>query len=337
MFFKKKKKLDARVRFQQHSFLRQVQDARAYRRTAPPLPAKNNRWWTKFWVLALASGLGVLGVAYYILFVPNILFVQTVTVAGVEGEALEGIKKTAQEYIETKTYAILPRQNKLLLNTQELTQYILQQHEHVLGVSEVRQAWFSRELAITIVPRVEQFLLEYGFRKFVVSSDGVVVKEIFEAVPNGNYLRLTTLAQNTPRLQETVLSAQALLALNTLRAEFFSATGVGIDYVELLGLLDKQVSGSYLSVQELVVHTYPHSERKLPGFKILFDVNSDPGEALANVGLLLSNSPKDRLGQLAYIDMRFKNRGFICLANTACTHPPEPPPPAETVEETSEE
>lgn len=55
-------------------------------------------------------------------------------------------------------------------------------------------------------------------------------------------------------------------------------------------------------------------------FKVLVDTKESPHDVVQRLNLLLSQTDSARYNSLAYIDLRVKNRAFVCLLGTVCNN-----------------
>ena len=55
-----------------------------------------------------------------------------------------------------------------------------------------------------------------------------------------------------------------------------------------------------------------------PTYTIRFDLTSDLADSLINLKALLEQMPPARKNALVYIDMRFKDKSFLCLVGSPC-------------------
>ena len=103
--------------------------------------------------------------------------------------------------------------------------------------------------------------------------------------------------------------------------------------VELVSVYVGPSSTQMLPSRDIIVYTEKDPQGVYAPFKIILDIQSNIAETFERLQLLLSQQSPDRLKNLSYIDMRFKQKGFICLENAPCaresliTLPITPPPP----------
>jgi hypothetical protein len=67
----------------------------------------------------------------------------------------------------------------------------------------------------------------------------------------------------------------------------------------------------------LKVANYPDIEVFSESFKVWLALDDRLGEALEQLALLLTNIGEQK-NNLEYIDMRIKDRGFVCYKNSPC-------------------
>lgn len=350
--FKKQnqRKLDPRVKYQQRQFKGKLAKARGYQRPATGSLAATLR---KFnWKLALGVVIA-LGIAWYISFIPNFLFIRTVAVQGARGEVVAEVRVQVERYLENK-YFVFPKKNLLFTSRRDLTSYLATANAHIWKVEKISKKW-PHGLEITITPREPAFLWMRNGEQVLVANDGSVLppnelKDTTSLLPLSGQFPVNT------AVGSTVFEGKLLSSLTMLRDDFPKLTGLQkILSVELVPVLAEsfainptaqQISNTaalsgagkdaaatttvpvqplprtstVLDVppRELKLRVAADASKAMPEFSILVDVDDATSDTLTRLKELLAGQSADRLSHLAYVDMRFDSRVYICLTTAPC-------------------
>ncbi len=81
----------------------------------------------------------------------------------------------------------------------------------------------------------------------------------------------------------------------------------------------EEISSIRLPVNSSELHAvfYKNNDKRKT-FRVIFDATRDLAKSVADLKLLLSQTPPDRYNQLDYIDMRLETKAFICLLGSPC-------------------
>jgi hypothetical protein len=336
MFLNKNaKKLDPKVRFQQKHFTEKLKEAQSYKRTARRLPETDQEkvlsglgldsWWSR-----AAVGIGIVGLLYLV-YVPNFLFVKTIVVEGAEGNAEQQVESVVRDYFsQAPLYA--PQRNVLLLNTNKLSAYLVNNDPQVKSV--IKTTRDLGKITIAVELKQERFELVTSNKSVSLYNDGIVARDLGALAPDAKprLIRIQAATADEPQIGQSYISEHMAAALGTLYTAIVSSKGFTIDYLELpvaQGSGDKTENGaeqdefskSSLAVlvpNEIVIHTRPVEKSALQPFVIYFDTSSDIDKALLNFSVLLSNLPTEQVNNLKYIDMRFPDRSFVCVQGAPC-------------------
>jgi hypothetical protein len=275
--------------------------------------------------------------AMYLIFYPNWLHIRTVRIVGVRTALEQELRGQVERYLEQRTYFV-PHKNILFLNESDLRSYILTVNPGVWRVDEVKKEW-PHGLAVRVVPRDPTFTVVTQDGAWLISNDGLTLPE---AQQNTNTLLVSAHGLKSPELGKVYLSGNLLAMLAAVKKNFAALTGLPqpIQVVLRPVVLDAQVApvthmvpvatdsitstpiaSSTPVVSELMPEeaevVVPASESAV-AFRVLLHAASTFDEVFRQLQVLIAKQGPERLQRLAYIDMRFAGKAFICLENTPC-------------------
>ena len=302
--FSNSKNRDYRARFQQHSFRSKLVQARGYKRASKPRPASNGRLANLYRLVPLwgkaAAGLLVI-LFIYLVYVPNFFYIQTVRLNGAEGPSAGAIRLLVSEYLVRNPY--WPQFSELALSKPGLANYLLQNDAGILRVEQVKKVW-PHSLAVTVTLRQDQFLLTAPEGTFTIDNSLKLSAISPSSTQLSNLIKINLIAGGQAGDGQAYQNPQQLSAISFLNDNFAAEAGTGIDHFEAADEKDADIT------------VYAQN-----GAKFLFDSTSDLGSTLQKLHLLLSSIAPGDAARLDYVDMRLKNRGYVCLKNTPCAVP----------------
>lgn len=309
MFFSENKnQKNNKIRFQNPDFRRKLQQARGYKRSIKKIPA------TKMGIFLASLGLtGVIAkvatflallLLIYLIYAPNFLTVAKVEIRGADGTVKKSILKTIADYSGSK--ALWPQSNLLLLSKKNLAGYLSQKNLWVNQVIKIEKH-FPSSLIVEIERRYDKFLLKSGSGIYVVANDGLVSKQLTLEDLTAASSTLSALVAVNLREEKTFYEKQRLAD-----AGYFDSLN------EILNRAQNDLQNPLAGV-ELENFENPNMAAKTAaGFIIKFDVNSDLAKIFSQLKLLLKDIGESRISGVKYIDMRIKNRGYVCYKDAAC-------------------
>jgi cell division septal protein FtsQ len=334
-------KLDSRVKYQQPQFRRKLADARRYKR--PVLFG----FWSNIRVIAhtlrrhivvIFVLVVLIGTVYAVSFVPALFFIRSIEVRGGNDQLRTEVTQEVERYLSGRVFLFLPRRNILFFGPLTLSSYITTANSHVWRVSSVARK-FPHALQVEIVPREAAFVLREEGREYIIANDGTVLPQN-EPRPDGLLLLSGKLAR-LPTVGERYFDGDVLGELIALR-DFSRLTGLAAPRsVELVPVTRMSVprppsdapaeaqlppATNTVSLPQLETLDVPPDELKIhvpagrdtSEFTVLVRVDSRPAEALLRLKELLSVQSEDRRAKLRYVDMRLKDRAFVCLIGSPC-------------------
>ena len=307
MFNKNKKKIDSRIRFQNSRFRSKLRTARGYKRTNRILPETD--WEILLSKIGLGSWLSriitilVFFSLIYIVFIPNFLFIKQITVNGASATINSDVKNLTESYLSKNLP--WPQKNLALISKSALKNYLLKKDQEILSVDGINKHFFPAVLTLSITPRVDRFLIETASSTtYTVSGDGIVTNEIIQGASSTLPSLPILIKLNSGSyfaIGQSVLSQSQIGFINQLQSQIAGIVGSSIDYYKLDDLKNP----------DLTVYTKS-------GLKLIFDLSSDFNKALSQLRLLFSQFAPGDAKRLYYIDMRFRDKSYVCYKNTPC-------------------
>ncbi len=301
-------KIDPKIKYQNLAFKKRLQKAKNFKRSVRRFPE------TKWQIFLARCGLNSLTsklvvfacfvVLIYTIYIPNFLEFKQIIL---EGSALNNkteILSTVNSYLNSRHF--WPQRNLLLLSKKGLADYLTKNNDSILRVTNVKRT-FPNTLTIKIDPRLEQFLVTAGQAKFIVSNDGLVLKKISPQDLTGT----STLYSNLIKINLSTDKDYGLYQ-NIASEDWLN------EVKDIKNGLTKQI-GSTPADFKITDFNDPDLIANMPaGYKILFDASSDMLQELNEYKVVWNNLSLDQKNRLYYIDLRIKNRGYVCYKNTEC-------------------
>jgi cell division septal protein FtsQ len=293
---------DSKIRFQRRAFKQQLREARVYKRD----PLKNQRTASSNILKILGGGspLAKLAIGFtlilaiYLVYVPNFLYVKNIEIAGLDSRNAQDVKFLLAQYFASQKF--FPKNNILLLPKKDLTSYLLSGDKDLLKVSLNRK--FPQTLKISAELRKNQYLITVQQGQFVVSNDGLVTLAENSSSTSGSALTLIKIRDDIAlQVNLPYPNQQQLEAVAFLNSRLPEKINDSINYFELQNFKQTDI----IAVTE-------------GGYKIFLDSNTDLSDTLNKLHLLLISIAPQDVKRLFYIDMRVKNRGYVCLKGTPC-------------------
>ena len=296
--FNAKKKIDAKIRFQNSYFKNRLRQARGYKRAVRKIPSGQKE------IFLSKIGLGtlrariisavVLIAAIYLVFIPNLFFIKQIIITGVKTEDQAEAVTAVNFYLRRSR--LWPQKNILTVSKTGLRNYLLANSQKILSVAKIEKK-FPNTLAIDIQPRFNKLLLVLPAKKFVVSNDGMILRqipaqELATSSELTNLISLNLTNDDSPGLGQKYLNADLINFMTEINRQLPSLIRAAPKNFEMrkTGDLDLKVQTT-------------------GGYALIFDVKSDLRQILGELSLLLSNLSAASLKQLSYIDLRFQGKG----------------------------
>lgn len=337
--FRNKKRLPSKVKYQSSQFRTKLARARTYQRNPAGWSKyarlfRSRQWSVRVGVCVL-MGVALFIFAMYLIFYPNWLHIRTVRIVGVRTALEQELRGQVERYLEQRTYFV-PHKNILFLNESDLRSYILTVNPGVWRVEEIKKQW-PHSLTVHVVPRDPTFRVTTQEAEWLISNDGLTLPATQQ---HANTLLVAANGLPAPELGKPYLNGNLLATLTAVKKSFAALTGLPQPTQVVLRpvVLDAPapvVNGAPVATDsttpaialstpivsnlmpEEVEVVVPPSE-SAAGFRVLLQTARTFDEVFRQLQVLISKQEPERLQRLAYIDMRFAGKAFICLQNTPC-------------------
>lgn len=359
MFFNKKKKpkLDAKVRFQHQQFTKKLDQARQFKRAPRSVPdSRIDKWLMRLYLgtrwSQIGLGLLILGLVY-VVYVPNFLSVQKISVQGVNDSDRLLIEGAIRQAIgDAPVYN--PQHNILFLSRERIKTAALSTAA-IYEVVDVKKQFKERSVSVSVRPKYFRYYIKDSGRVYLVYNDGTLYEsrdismtpeaiQQWESNTDSSIVKIAiggTISSDNRQVLSNSLLEDFETALRTIQ----NITGSSLSHFLVEAVTAKsplptvatdipgsdgssirnappQKSVDTVFVTPLSVDEFRAVFRKGGDgpqvFTVIFDAKSDLTKAAERLSLLLSQTPPDRYQSIDYVDMRLENRGYICLLNTPC-------------------
>jgi hypothetical protein len=358
--FKKQKKLDSKIRFQHTTFTKRLDEARNYKRKVTPKAEGQAdsilaRLGLRTIYSQIAALLIVVGIGYLI-YIPNFLSIKGVEVKGVSDEDRGRLQTRVFDYFNHTPF-YNPQRNIFFLGKGRLENFLLLDGK-VYKVTEINKNFFSRSLTITIQPKNRSFIVKRPEGVFAVYNDGVVEQQLdtdpekWLEIEKGS-LKVLDETEALVQAHTKYFSDNLAGILQTVQSQFTQLTNQELDNVSVPqqiiykdtpdeiatgtattpALLEEKIQETVKTLSlplepedlNLIVKKLNYKGSS-PTYKVVISTQRDLAETLKNLFTVLSQMAPERYRNLHYIDMRFENKGFVCLINTPCAQDNTPAP-----------
>lgn len=297
-----------KIKYQNPQFRRKLQAARGYRRQIKQIPSSKLGIFLAF--LRLDSAMAkiflfiTLVLLIYLVYAPNFLTIKNIYIQGANGEAAESIKQSVNDYLSSRSF--LPQSNLLLISKKGLADYLISKNPLVKKIISVKKD-FPSSLNVEIDERFDKFLLKNVQRIYIISNDGLITKQI-----------------SLDGLNATATADSALIGINSNEDKIYlegQRVGDAGYFENLSEIVNKAQSELQNPITGIILENFERPDleaRTQSGFVIKFDINSDLQKTFWQLKLLLKEVGEARMNGVKYIDIRIKDRGYICYKDAPC-------------------
>ena len=290
-----------KFKYQSQNFKDKLAKAKTYKRNSSPL-AENK--FVKFlqkkglttWQVKL-SFLILLASFIYLLFIPNFLQILFVEISGPDQEQTVLIENKIQSFLNKGI--VFKQKNLLLLSKNNLVSFLEQQDE-IIKVESLSKI-FPNKIKLSIQPRKATYTFNCENTSSDYSNDGKYLKPTEQLASTTAHLIKLVVKPPCPNTDYRIPPA----------------------YLTILENLPEQI----LEALKLKVSSFEFSTKTDPDIKvilennvfILLDTNSYETVIGQNLKTLYQNLSDEEKKRLFYVDLRIKNKAFVCFKGNACT------------------
>jgi cell division septal protein FtsQ len=302
-------------------------------------------WWTALLFVCVF-------LVYVVLFSPW-LTLSRVVVTGLADSDRVVVTDRVRDVLANRPWYTMSRR-ALFLPTQAITAAVAGMPE-VASVQEVRYHWYTGVLTVSVEPALPRFVFALDDQSYVVYESGKAVQAPAPAA--SLKLQVVTLppeARVILERQSMLLTARTANVLSGLRRgllALYNPTVVAwaiepVDYTPpqstppvIVAVDDAAplVATEPAATPLVVPPTLEQKNIAVPitaatlearitvdptySYRLIFDIQREPAEAIDELQQLLLGLGSERIGQLAYIDLRIANKAFVCLRSAPCATP----------------
>ncbi len=301
-----KNKFDKKIRFQKQNFQTQLKEARNYKRQSGEKSKSGlKNLFLKINQISVVKNIifiFFLAGLVYIIYIPNFLYVKSVEISGLPQKQTEELAARINTFLDTKS--LLPQKN-LLLTSKKKLDLLIKNDSSISEIQSIQKKWFS-SLKISLLPRIASYELNSNSKQYKLASDGFIMEEI---------IMLETASQTTTSLKKIfVLGAQnyqvgekaaglnELNKINLLKQELLKISGYEVSQFSFDSFLSPDWFIDFVSGPQLKINS-----------------QNDLQKTFAEYKSIMLNLSKSDFERIYYIDLRFKNKAYVCFKKTACS------------------
>jgi cell division septal protein FtsQ len=295
-----------KIKFQNQDFKKKLVVARTYKRSSKQIPEK-----------PFGIFLGYLGIyslklkilifflllsLIYLFLVPNFFSVKHITVSGLNNPSnLSEIKTCIKQTMHW------PKNNLILLSNNKLINSLEKNCPTISQVKSLEKD-YPNTLNFTIKERFEQFLVHNQSGQYVLSNDGVFLKQLSQTDIELNATATNQLLPfyliNNPEeyyVNQALATPDTFERLEAMLVEFKEKL---LNPIKQITLLDKTFTNA-----EMITQT---------GYQVKLNLNLVNEEFLQNLEDLLNDITSSRINSVKYIDLRVEKKAYVCYKDAIC-------------------
>ncbi len=297
LWFRRKRKIDPKRRYNSREFRLRVKRAESYKRPFIPLVGASqfSFRFLRYAVLALVLTAG------YFLLISRYFLVTEVSIAGNQAVPAAQIEQ-AVVLAGNQRFLLIPKNHILLLGKGRTNQIVIDNLFFIREVVSVDRLW-PNKIAIEVRERRPGFVLEVPSGKFLVDEDGLVVK-----ASDG----VETLPHVVDQTQEDVVIGEVLP--NPKLTPFI---------ISMFQAWPNKLTSNIAHIQIAKKSTQEIQFVSSEGWSVFFDVNRSAQSQLTDLAVVLARQiPLSERGRLAYVDLRLEKWVYYCYKATPCASVP---------------
>ena len=305
------KKIDRTKRFYTPDYKRRVNDARRYKRERPKVAENPERRATvRRWLIGLGISILVAGIAYLVYFA-RFLRVNNLYLSGANSELAPQIQSQFNQFTESYRH-LLPQKNILFFSSSAFAAELRKDGLVEPTIAIKKQYWHG--IKVSVVQRTPMFLMNDGPTRILLSSDGFVttILQPNDIVPQG----LATITDDSSDDANNV-PAPATPGLNQQQIKFIVFMQNNLPADTQIQPVSYEISSR--ASEYLDVHTSG-------GFTLMFDTSMDVKTAIQRLETVLQQPAQQNRAKIAYIDLRFDPKVYVCASGQSCAVVATPAP-----------
>lgn len=337
MIFRKKTKKRTSSRFIQASFQGRVKQASGYRRNSQGFLRDLQVLRALAAHVRVLPLLGIFVVTACIIlavYYPPLLHIRRIVVQGLPPTWASEVQQQAERYVADSRLFLFPGRHLALVDKRGLAEYLTTVNAHVERIDAVVRRW-PHTLEVRAVPRFPAYAwsADRDGVTTLISNDGKILPESErgEATP----LRVYGSSLSTLSVGGQAFGGDLLKALEVVRVQFTARTGLGsiaaVRLVPLVAVTPAPLIGGAVMpttvplvhpavTHELWLEVPADSRLQTSDFVVLLDMATAIPEALDRLRVLLEKQSIERRKELAYVDVRFSSRAYLCVRSAACAN-----------------
>ncbi len=360
LFNKKKSKLDPKVRFQHKQFTTKLDNARNFKRASKAVPDSiwqrifQRVGLTGLWS-QIATGVLLLGLLYLV-YVPNLLSVKDFSISGISDTQAEQLEAEIRRVMSEAS--IVNPQYNLLFFDPKLVNQAAANIPTIDYIASVKKDFQNQKIYVDAASKYERYLVSEPTGVLDVYNDSSIKGaanislEQWTTLQNPSMVKVLMHQKFPHRQYEALFTPQLSSYLDKLLEYLPTVEGQQLAYLTFKKPELESPQPEVIEVEEdteLVeptpepVEPEPEPEPELPEiqlpfsasevhvvffknndlrrtYKVILDATADAAQDLAELELLLSQTPADRYNQLYYIDLRIPDKAYLCLESAPCAN-----------------
>ncbi|QQG46306.1 MAG: FtsQ-type POTRA domain-containing protein [Candidatus Niyogibacteria bacterium] len=218
----------------------------------------------------------------------KILRITKIEVRGNERISAEDVRNYVNQILNRGFLSLWPKENIIFFSAENLAEDLKKQFSAINQIEISRKIW-QRSVEIQIGER-DNWAVWCGQKCFYIDSGGI----IFQEAPlflGELLLKIKDERQIALELGSRIMDEQIFINLNAFVRRLEEDRGFSIKNIEI----------------KTGPEFWLYSEN---GLKIIVDAETDFDRASENLAIFINNIPKEKFGNVDYIDLRFRDKTF---------------------------
>ncbi len=297
-----------KIKYLNPEFRKKLNEARGYKRAVKKIPEKPlGIFLSRVKLDSLKAKIFItlcFGLLAYLLFIPNFIFIKHINILGIHSSNLPTVEACVHKYLSQPFY--WPQKNLLLLSKNKLLTHLQNHCEGISKVSKIDKKFFNT-LLLTLEARYEKYLLTNSNGNYLLANDGYILKELNPDLKQVSSTTLNGLIIFNTQLKQPLYEKQ-----------FFPENKYFPALTELLNWATHKLQNPILKLN-LIDEIFNDVELfTQTGYKLKINLNYSLKEQFQNLESLLKDISQSRINGVKYIDLRVKDKAFVCYKDGFC-------------------